>query len=285
MGQLLPENSTLARRLRRAAQGGALPHAIIFSGSGDRMAAARFAAAAMECQAEAGRPCLQCRQCRKVMEDIHPDVQTVQDPDHRELPVDLLRRLRQDAYIRPNDGAAKVYIFPDCDALNQRDQNVLLKLVEEGPGYAAFLFCAENPGVLLPTVRSRCVELPVRPTGEEKTELLPQAQALLEAMAGGERQDVTRVLVGFENGKITREVLQQVLLQSREGVQQALRLRCGVPAEEPYTAAAGPLSRRLGKKQLIRLCEMLGRFAQECEWNVAVGQVLGAIAAEWEETL
>ena len=41
MGQLLPENSTLARRLRRAAAGGALPHAILFSGSGDRIAAAR----------------------------------------------------------------------------------------------------------------------------------------------------------------------------------------------------------------------------------------------------
>lgn len=285
MGQLLPENSTLARRLRRAAQGGALPHAIIFSGSGDRMAAARFAAAAMECQAEGGRPCLQCRQCRKVMEDIHPDVQTVQDPDHRELPVDLLRSLRQDAYIRPNDGAAKVYIFPDCDALNQRDQNVLLKLVEEGPGYAAFLFCAENPGVLLPTVRSRCVELAVRPMGEENIQLLPQSRTLLEAMAGGERQDMIRALVGLENGKITREALQQVLLQARAGAQQALRLRYGVPAEEPYAAAAGPLSRRLGEKQLMGLCEMLGRFAQECEWNVAVGQVLGAIAAEWEETL
>ena len=167
MGQLLPENSTLARRLRRAAQGGALPHAIIFSGSGDRMAAARFAAAAMECQAEGGRPCLQCRQCRKVMEDIHPDVQTVQDPDHRELPVDLLRRLRQDAYIRPNDGAAKVYIFPDCDALNQRDQNVLLKLVEEGPPYAAFLFCAETAASLLPTIRSRCVEWKLRGGDED----------------------------------------------------------------------------------------------------------------------
>ena len=63
-------------------------------------------------QAEGGRPCLQCRQCRKVMEDIHPDVQTVQDPDHRELPVDLLRRLRQDAYIRPNDGAAEGVYLP-----------------------------------------------------------------------------------------------------------------------------------------------------------------------------
>lgn len=39
------------------------------------------------------------------------------------------------------------------------------------------------------------------------------------------------------------------------------------------------------KKQLMRLCEMLGKFAQECEWNVAVGQVLGAVAAEWEDIL
>ena len=118
----------------------------------------------MECEAQSGKPCLQCRQCRKVLEDIHPDVQTVQDPDHRELPVDLLRSLRQDAYIRPNDGAAKVYIFPDCDALNQRDQNVLLKLVEEGPPYAAFLFCTETAAALLPTIRSSsCWRTPGEP--------------------------------------------------------------------------------------------------------------------------
>ena len=178
-----------------------------------------------------------------------------------------------------------MFLFPDCRRLTVQDQNVLLKLVEEGPGYAAFLFCAENPGVLLPTVCSRCVELAVRPTGEENIQLLPQARTLLEAMAGGERQDMIRALVGLENGKIPREALQQVLLQARAGAQQALRLRYGVPAEEPYAAAAGPLSRRLGEKQLMELCEMLGRFAQECEWNVAVGQVLGAIAAEWEETL
>ena len=275
---------TLERSIRRAGRSGQLPHSVIFSGSGDLMGAARFYAAALECTQQ-DRPCLRCPACSKVLRGIHPDVITAGNGDGKDLSVDALRALRSDAFIQPNEGACKVFLFPDCRRLTVQDQNVLLKLVEEGPGYAAFLFCAENPGVLLPTVRSRCVELPVRPTGEEKTELLPQAQALLEAMAGGERQDVTRVLVGFENGKITREVLQQVLLQSREGAQQALRQRCGVPAEEPYTAAAGPLSRRLGKKQLIRLCEMLGRFAQECEWNVAVGQVLGAIAAEWEETL
>ena len=216
----------------------------------------------------------------------HPsDVITAGNDDGKDLSVEALRALRSDAFIQPNEGACKVFLFPDCRRLTVQDQNVLLKLVEEGPGYAAFLFCAENPGVLLPTVRSRCVELAVRPTGEENIQLLPQARTLLEAMAGGERQDMIRALVGLENGKITREALQQVLLQTRAGAQQALRLRYGAPAEEPYAAAAGPLSRRLGEKQLMELCEMLGRFAQECEWNVAVGQVLGAIAAEWEETL
>lgn len=277
-------DSTLERSIRRAGRSGKLPHSVIFSGSGDLTAAARFYAAALECTQQ-DRPCLRCPACSKVLRGIHPDVITAGNDDGKDLSVEALRALRSDAFIQPNEGACKVFLFPDCRRLTVQDQNVLLKLVEEGPGYAAFLFCAENPGVLLPTVRSRCVELAVRPMGEENIQLLPQARTLLEAMAGGERQDMIRALVGLETGKITREALQQVLLQARAGAQQALRLRYGVPAEEPYAAAAGPLSRRLGEKQLMELCEMLGRFAQECEWNVAVGQVLGAIAAEWEEAL
>ena len=44
-----------AARLRAAASRGALSHALIFSGSGDRIAAARYAAAAMECTARRSR--------------------------------------------------------------------------------------------------------------------------------------------------------------------------------------------------------------------------------------
>ena len=179
-----------------------------------------------------------------------------------------------------------MFIFPDCRRLTVQDQNVLLKLVEDGPAYAAFLFCAEKAAELLPTVRSRCVEFTVRPSvAQEETELLPQAQALLETMAGGEAAGMARTLVGFENGKITRDTLQQVLQQCRTAAQQALRLGCGVEPEPYFAVWAGPLSRRFNKKQLLKLCEMLGKFAQECEWNVAVGQVLGAMAAEWEEIL
>ena len=47
MEELIPENSTLARRIRAAASKGTLSHAAILSGSGDRMAAARYFAAAL----------------------------------------------------------------------------------------------------------------------------------------------------------------------------------------------------------------------------------------------
>ena len=151
-----------AARLRAAAKRGALSHALIFSGSGDRVSAARYAAAAMECTAES-KPCLACPACRKVMQDIHPDVTFVRDAEHKELSIDTVRAMRADAFIRPNEGVRKVYIFEDCTILTEKDQNVLLKLVEEGPAYAAFFFCAENPAVLLQTIRSRCVEVKLSP--------------------------------------------------------------------------------------------------------------------------
>lgn len=282
MGQLLPENSTLARRLRRAAAGGALPHAIIFSGSGDRMAAARFAAAAMECEAQSGKPCLQCRQCRKVLEDIHPDVQTVQDPDHRELPVDLLRSLRQDAYIRPNDGAAKVYIFPDCDALNQRDQNLLLKLVEEGPPYAAFLFCTETAAALLPTIRSRCVEWKLR--GEDEDARDDAARDLCRAFASGQLLPVSQYLVGLENKRLKREQLQQLLENAWRASAEALLAACGKP-DPADIPGAEELRRGLTVRQLQGMTDLMKQYCLECRYNVGVGHVLGALCAGWEKLL
>ena len=137
-------NDPAARRIREAADRGTLSHALLFSGSGDRLSAARFAAAAMECQSGRGRPCGACAACRKVFTDIHPDVVTARDEAHKNLSVDTIRQMRADAYVQPNEGARKVYIFPDCGILTEQDQNVLLKLVEEGPPYAAFLFCASR---------------------------------------------------------------------------------------------------------------------------------------------
>ena len=53
----LNEQDPAALRIREAAGRNMMPHALILSGAGDRVAAARFAAAAYQCTAEQGRPC------------------------------------------------------------------------------------------------------------------------------------------------------------------------------------------------------------------------------------
>mgnify|MGYP003311975516 CR=1 FL=1 len=79
-----------ALRIREAATRGTLSHALLLTGSGDRLNLARYAAAALECEADGGRPCGVCRACRKVEEEIHPDVITVRD-DGRGVPTGIHR--------------------------------------------------------------------------------------------------------------------------------------------------------------------------------------------------
>ncbi|MBE6972166.1 MAG: DNA polymerase III subunit delta' [Ruminococcaceae bacterium] len=276
------KNSTFARRVRTMAMHGALPHALILSGTGDRAAAARFVAAAMQCSAKEDKPCLSCSQCRKVLEDIHPDLHFVEDGDHKELSVKAIREFRSDVYIRPNEGTRKVAVFPRAEQLNERDQNVLLKIVEEGPAYAAFIFCVENSSLLLPTVRSRCAELKL----QEEDEMLAPDMALLRAFSTGKSAAVTEYLTQLEVRKLHREDLVKKLRISWRVCAEALLLQKGKQAAEPaLQEGADLLQRSLTTKQLTALTQLLHHYALESNYNVGVGHVLGAIAAEWETKL
>ena len=284
MAQLLSEQDPLARHVRRLARHNSLPHAIILSGAGDKAAAGRYIAAAMVCRSESGKPCLACPACRKVAQEIHPDVLTVRDAERKELAVDTVRALRQDVYIRPNEGERKIYVFADCDQLNERDQNVLLKIVEEGPAYAAFLFCADSAAQLLPTIRSRCVELKLR--CEETAPDSEQALALCRAFAGGEVEPVAGLLVALENRRIKREQLQTLLEDAWRVAAEALLVACGkTPSAGPAGDAAAALGRTLDRARLQKLTDCLHYCAAQCRYNVGPGHVLGALCAQWESIL
>ena len=281
----LPENDPAAARIREAATRGTLSHALLFTGSGPRLAAARFAAAALECTAAGSRPCGVCAACRKVAEDIHPDVITVRDPEHKNIAVDVVRQVRSDAYIRPNEGQRKVYLFPDCALLTEQDQNVLLKIVEEGPPYAAFLFCAENGAAVLQTLRSRCVELKLRPASGETEEISETAGALCRAIGGRRRGAVTELAVRLEKKKLSREELAALLEAARASFTSALLLLYGQPPEGEDGEIVSFLAKNLTKTQMMRTIELLRKYHGECTYNVGVSHVLGALAVELEGIL
>ena len=277
MAQAADYNSTWAGAVRAAANRGQLSHAVILTGEGDKPSAARFIAAAHLCRGEGERPCLRCNACRKVMEGIHPDVTEVKDADRKELAVDTVRALRQDVYIRPNEGERKVYLFTDCAQLNERDQNVLLKIVEEGPPYAAFVFCADTLHALLPTIRSRCVELRLD-GGEETPGEDEAAAALCRILAKRDALALTGHLTALENRRVKREQLLAMTEGAWQITAEALLAKCGKPGG--CGDAAQALCRAFDRRQLQALTALFRRYAGECQYNVGAGHVLGALNAE-----
>ena len=274
----------IARRIREAASRGTLSHALLFSGSGDLGAAAQYAAAAMECQS-GQKPCGTCSACRKVFSGIHPDVITVRDEAHKNLSVDTIRQIRSDAYIRPNEGSRKVYIFPDCTILTEQDQNVLLKIVEEGPPYAAFLFCAENSSVVLQTLHSRCVELKLHPAVTVERESSEAGVELCRLLAAGKRGAITELMVRLEKKRLDRDGLAAMLEQARTLLAAALLAQYGQSPEGPDAALIVQLGKRLTKQRIMGTIELLQTYRGACAYNVGASHVLGALAVELEEIL
>lgn len=272
-----------AQRLREAAARGTLSHALIFSGPGERTAAARYAAAAMECTAGGERPCLACPDCRKVIRDIHPDVVFVRDEEHAEISVDIVRRARADAFIRPNEGARKIYIFEDCSLLTEKDQNVLLKTVEEGPAYAAFFFCTENAAALLQTIRSRCVEVKTAPVQQDEGAGLPQAIELARVIAAGSAARRAAFFVSLEREKIKRDALGALFEQTRLLFSAALLSLYGEAPAENEREIAALISKSLTKPQILGTIDLLRTYRSHCTYNVGTGAALGGFAVELEE--
>ena len=202
-----------------------LSHAyLITGGSADSRAdLARRLTAAYLCEG-AHPPCGGCPACRKLAANAHPDVTVAAPaPDKREIGVDQIRALRSDAYIRPNEGRRKVYIIDPAGAMNPAAQNALLKVLEEGPAYAAFLLLAEGPGPLLDTVRSRCEPLSLPP---EETppdpETVERARALAELLLDGAELDLAQALVELELRKPKPDELSALLSEVEEQVSHRL---------------------------------------------------------------
>ena len=151
-------NERIKQNLTAAARKNRFAHFYLISGpkGSGKHTLAKLLAATLMCENDR-RPCGECPACRKVMAGTHPDFITVEDPDHKAVPVRIIREARESIFVRPNEGIRKIYLFPQ--EMGIEGQNALLKVLEEPPSYGVFLILSDNPEKLLPTVRSRCMEL------------------------------------------------------------------------------------------------------------------------------
>lgn len=79
-----------------------------------------------------------------------------------EIPVAEARALRDFFAHKPAEGGWRVCLVDSMDAMNRNAENAILKTLEEPPNRAIIILLSAVPGRLLPTIRSRCMHLPLR---------------------------------------------------------------------------------------------------------------------------
>ena len=224
-------NAETVHRLRDMLGRKRFPHAVVLSGArgSGKYTLALMLAQALNCLSPTeagGLPdfCGHCANCRRIGQaadlearfaevvetreglresdkkdtrlfvQTHPDVLIIPpDPPQMMIKVDQVRRVIETIYYRPSEARERVYIFTDS-AFMKEAANSLLKVLEEPPEFATIFLLSENPGELLPTIRSRSMVFPLaampvedveRYLTETRPDWKPQQRALVARLSEG----------------------------------------------------------------------------------------------------
>lgn len=305
-------NDRLKNNLTAAVNSGKSAHFYLISGApgSGRKTLAKLLSAALQCES-GHRPCLACNACRKAMAGTHPDIITVDDTEKKYVPVDLIRQTCADLYVRPNEGQRKIYILPRAQDMRVEAQNAFLKSLEEPPRYGVFLLITDSPEKLLPTIRSRSVNLQLtalpdnilknalqkqfpdaadtaidaaiaRSGGylgqaiallETGTDLFPQTERFLEAFLHRNALELTLTLVSME--KLKRDQLVPILEQWEALLQQALVSRSGGKALLPQAAELG-MAR--DPKDVLQALQEVKKVIEYAKGNVSCAAICSYLA-------
>jgi len=147
---------------------------------------------------------------RQIAQGAHPSVLHLTRPLNEKtkafksaVTVDEIRRIGRFLSMTSHDGSWRVVIVDPADDMNTNAANALLKNLEEPPPRTLFVLIAHSPGGLLPTIRSRCHLVRLKPLAPDT--LL----AVLDGLGAGlpERGDARAALAARAGGSVREALL------------------------------------------------------------------------------
>jgi DNA polymerase-3 subunit delta' len=162
--------------------------------------------------------------------------------------VEDVRDLRDSLHHTRGRSGHRVAILDSIDDCNANAANALLKTLEEPPADTTFFLISHRPGQLLPTIRSRCHNLGLRPLPGE------QVEAVLTATVPDLDGSARSRAVTLSGGRPRRAF--ETLALSEDSAIGVLISWLANPAAAPVAAS-------------LQLADVLGRDAQGTEMSFA----------------
>ena len=169
-----------------------------------------------------------------------------------------------DASILPNEAERKVYVIHEAELMNESAQNAALKLLEEPPAWVVFILCTVNSERLLPTVRSRCMEISSGGEKQMDAAMKKLASDYLKAVAAGDRLRLFRWCTANE-GMDVRDAADFVACAG-ELLTEMLCMREKNPS--------------IDRAEILRLGTVLSRCGAMLQVNTGVKHIFGLLAVE-----
>ncbi|MBI2403796.1 MAG: DNA polymerase III subunit gamma/tau, partial [Gemmatimonadetes bacterium] len=249
--------------------------------------AARILAMALNCErpgagsGAGGEPCGECESCRRIWSGTaNLDVVEIDAASNRG--VDDARELRERAmYAASGPERSKVYIIDEAHMLTREAWNALLKILEEPPPRAVFVFATTEPHKIANTaapVLSRMQRFDFRRIGpgtiagrvrevarQESIQIEEDALALIARVAlGGMRDALSLVdqVVAFGDGPVTAARVREAL---------------GLIGDELYAELLDLVAERRSAEVLPLVERLVEAGADLAEFAGGLGEVLRAV--------
>ncbi|MGN0519515.1 MAG: hypothetical protein ACI4LB_02130 [Candidatus Fimenecus sp.] len=255
-----------------------LPQTLLLEGGDEetRRALAQNIAAAIVCRSGEEAPCGVCAACKKSASGNHPDI-AVYAPEKKnaQLKVEVCRRIRQDAFVMPNDGDCKVYILEDSQNMNDSSENALLKILEEPPVGVYFILTCDSRAAMLPTVLSRAVVVSLQGAHTAfSAETVQTAETIANALCTGSEWTLLCATAPLQKD---RDEIRSVLTCLSELLASALCVQCGENAPTAAQDTEKVLAKRLSKQKLYAAFQETQTLLQSAERNANTNLLLTSV--------
>lgn len=163
----------------------------------------------------------------------HPDVHIAEpESKSRRITTDQTRDLERALQMRSLRGGRKVVVIFDADRLVENAANAFLKTLEEPPANSHIILVSNFPELLLETILSRCIEIPLVPgLRRELTDCQRRLAELLRRYFSVPRPELPQIF------GLVREV-QTLMAEAKQAIADETGAACKTEAKH-YRDATG----------------------------------------------